>query len=63
MNVRLLTVAQAAGHLGVSTKTVQRMYRAGEVPHVRLGTPPRWVRISQTDLDAFIARRRIEVAM
>lgn len=53
---RLFDVRQVAAILGVSTKTVGRMYRDGELPHVRLG---RSVRFTEADVFAAIARARV----
>lgn len=53
---RLFDVRQVAAILGVSTKTVSRMYRDGELPHVRLG---RSVRFTEADVLAAISRARV----
>jgi excisionase family DNA binding protein len=52
---KLLTVAQAAEALNVSTKTVYRAIAAGELPVSRLG---RAIRIALSDLEAYVNRRR-----
>jgi excisionase family DNA binding protein len=52
---RLLSVAMVATPLGVSTKTVRRLIQDRQLPSHRIG---RQIRISETDLVAFIARSR-----
>jgi excisionase family DNA binding protein len=50
-----MSVATVAFHLGVSEKTVRRLIDDGQLPTHRVG---RLIRISETDLAAFIARSR-----
>jgi excisionase family DNA binding protein len=52
---RLLSVTMVATHLGVSTKTVRRLVKDGQLPSHRVG---RQIRISETDLALFIIRSR-----
>jgi excisionase family DNA binding protein len=52
---RLLSIATVALQLDVSQKTVRRLIEDGELPIHRIG---RQVRISESDLAAFIARSR-----
>lgn len=52
-----LTIADVAERLNVSTKTVARRINSGDLPAHRFG--PRTVRISESDLKAFAALRRI----
>lgn len=52
-----LTIAEVAQRLNVSTKTVIRRINSGDLPAHRFG--PRSVRISESDLKAFAALRRI----
>lgn len=56
---KLLTVAEAADTLGVSRKTLGRMYRSGELPHVRIGRTGRWIRIAAADIEQYIQNRRV----
>lgn len=49
------TVAQVATLLAVSTRSVRRWIAAGDLPTHRFG---RQVRISETDLRAFVAEGR-----
>jgi excisionase family DNA binding protein len=49
---RLLTVEEAAGRLGTSTRFVRRLIFERRIAFVKVG---RHVRISPADLDAFIA--------
>jgi excisionase family DNA binding protein len=52
---RLLTVAQAAELLQLSTPTLRRRIREGELPVLRLGA---LVRIYPADLEEYVARSR-----
>lgn len=51
---RFFTVSQVAIHLAVSTKTVRRWISSGDLRVHRFG---RQLRISETDLQAFIHDR------
>ena len=51
----LLTISQTAEHLQVSTKTIHRWIKAGDLIAHRLGHQ---FRISEADLQAFIRMRR-----
>ncbi|WP_175577843.1 helix-turn-helix domain-containing protein [Mongoliimonas terrestris] len=50
-----MSLGDAARVLGVSVKTLRRLYEAGELPVVRIG---RQIRVTPSDLDRFIADRR-----
>lgn len=50
----LLTVDEVAERLNVSTKTVRRWIKTGELPAYRLG---RQIRISEKDLRRFLRDR------
>jgi excisionase family DNA binding protein len=52
---RLASLPAVATTLGVSTKTVWRILRMGQLPCVRIGGR---TMVSVADLDAFIARQR-----
>jgi excisionase family DNA binding protein len=52
---RFLSVTIVATHLGVSTKTVRRLVKDGQLPSHRVG---RQIRISEPDLALFITRSR-----
>jgi excisionase family DNA binding protein len=54
---RLLTVEEAAGRLGTSTRFVRRLIFERRIAFVKVG---RHVRICPADLDAFIAAGRID---
>lgn len=58
MSDRLLTARQVAEWLGVSTETVLRKWRAGELPGFRLGSNV--LRFSEADIAAWLADRRVE---
>ncbi|MEA3214495.1 MAG: hypothetical protein QOJ19_651 [Acidimicrobiia bacterium] len=49
-----LTVAEVAEQLRVSTMTVYRLIKSGELPAVRIG---RSYRLRPVDVDQFLARR------
>jgi excisionase family DNA binding protein len=53
---RLLTVEEAAGRLGTSTRFVRRLIFERRIAFVKVG---RHVRISPADLDTFIATGRV----
>ena len=55
---RLLTVEEAAGRLGTSTRFVRRLIFERRIAFVKVG---RHVRIAPEDLDAFVAAGRIDV--
>lgn len=52
--VGLLTVAEVAGTLRVSTMTVYRLIKAGELPAMRIGKS---YRLRPADVDRFLAAR------
>ena len=54
---RLLTVEEAAGRLGTSTRFVRRLVFERRIAFVKVG---RHVRIAPEDLDAFVAAGRID---
>jgi len=53
----LLSVEQAAEHLGTSARFVRRLVFERRIAYVKLG---RHVRISSRDLDAFIDAGRVD---
>jgi excisionase family DNA binding protein len=53
--LRFFTVSDVAEFLDVSTRTVRRWIKSGDLPAHRFGAA---VRISETDLRAFAAARR-----
>jgi excisionase family DNA binding protein len=56
MNLRLLTVAQAAEATGLSESFLTRGAAARSIPHTRVG---RFVRFSEADLEELIAAGRV----
>ncbi|MCB1014126.1 MAG: helix-turn-helix domain-containing protein [Acidimicrobiales bacterium] len=54
---RLLTVAEVASLMRVSTMTVYRLIKAGDLAAIRVGKS---YRIKEDDVDAFIAARYTE---
>ena len=54
--VRLLTVAETAQILQLSTKQIYRLIRQDALPAVRLG--PGSLRVDPSDLEEFLAARR-----
>jgi excisionase family DNA binding protein len=57
---RLLTVEEAAGRLGTSTRFIRRLITERRIAYVKVG---RHVRLDPTDVDAFIAAGRVEVRL
>lgn len=54
---RLLTVAEVASLMRVSTMTVYRLIKAGDLAAIRVGKS---YRIKESDIDDFIAARYTE---
>lgn len=52
---RMLTLAEAADFIGVSTRTLRRKIQTGELTAHRFG---RLLRISEADLTAFLEEHR-----
>jgi excisionase family DNA binding protein len=55
----LLTIDEVLGYLNVTSRTIYRLIRIGELPAVRIGR--RW-RIRRTDLDHWLNRKRTTVS-
>jgi len=53
-DVRFLTVAEVADMMRVSTMTVYRLVKAGDLPAVRIGKS---YRVREDDLDAYLAKQ------
>ena len=49
-----LSTREAAAYLAISTVTLARLTKAGELPHLRIG---RAIRYRREDLDNFLASR------
>ena len=58
-NIRLLTLSEAAALLHVSTRTLQRMIRSGELPALKVGG--QW-RMRESQLTQWIEKRESSVA-
>jgi len=58
-NIRLLTLSEAAALLHVSTRTLQRMIRSGELPALKVGG--QW-RVRESQLIQWIEKRESSVA-
>ena len=56
MSERLLTTREVADYLGVSSETVLRRWRAGEIPGFRLSSNV--LRFDQGDVAAWLAERK-----
>lgn len=59
MTDTLLTAAEVADTLRVSTMTVYRLIRSGELPAVRVG---RNYRVRERDLDAYLESQVVDPA-
>lgn len=57
-----LAVKNVAERLGVSSQTVYVLCRVGKLRHTRFGIGRGTIRVSEQDLDAFIARCQEESA-
>jgi excisionase family DNA binding protein len=57
MNDRLLTAAEVADDLRVSTMTIYRLIRRGELPAVRVG---RNYRVRPADLEAYLSSQVVD---
>ena len=57
MDASLLTAAEVADRLRVSTMTVYRLIRRGELPAVRIG---RNYRVQAGDLEAYLVRQVVD---
>ena len=53
---QLLTPKQVSSILKISTSTVRRLYRDGELRHLRLGY--RTVRLYRSDVEEFLKRKK-----
>ncbi|MHC4421483.1 MAG: helix-turn-helix domain-containing protein [Planctomycetota bacterium] len=49
--VAALSIPDAGTYLGVSSDTVRRLVRAGEIPHARIGNS---IRIRHVDLEEYL---------
>lgn len=58
-SMSLLTVDQACERLGTSPRFVRRLIAERRITFIKLG---RHVRIDSTDLDAFVAAGRVQLA-
>jgi excisionase family DNA binding protein len=56
MTRTLLTVEEAADHLGTSPRFIRRLIAERRIAYVKIG---RHVRLALTDLEAFVARGRV----
>jgi excisionase family DNA binding protein len=59
MTERLLTAAEVADDLRVSTMTVSRLIRRGDLPAVRVG---RNYRVRVADLESYLAEQVVDPA-
>jgi excisionase family DNA binding protein len=55
---RLLTARELGEMLGLSTESVLRRWRAGELPGYRLGSNV--LRFRESEVEAWLAARRVE---
>jgi excisionase family DNA binding protein len=55
--IQWMSTAEAARHLGLTTRTLYRLIDEGEIPAYKFG---RVIRLQHADVDAFIASARIQ---
>lgn len=55
-----LTVAQAAQFLSLSRHALYELIKTNKIPHYKFG--PRGIRFTRSDLESWVATRRIEPA-
>ena len=60
MTQRLLTVEEAAEHLGTSVRFVRRLIAERRIAFVRMGRPGAPVRLTEEDVIAFVLASRVE---
>jgi excisionase family DNA binding protein len=60
MSQRLLTVEEAADHLGTSVRFVRRLIAERRIAFVRMGRPGAPVRLTEEDVVAFVEASRVE---
>ena len=56
----MLTVGQAAARLGISIALIYQLCSSRKLPHIRLGCGRGTIRISESDLDAYVQAARVE---
>lgn len=59
---QLLTVADIAGHIGATEKTVKGWIRAGELPAIKFADKIGY-RVRRSDLEEFLRRRTLTGAI
>lgn len=62
MSSKLLTVEEAADHLGTSVRFVRRLIAERRIAFVRMGRPGAPVRLTEEDVVAFVSSSRVEPA-
>lgn len=55
--IEWLSTKEAAGRLGITTRTLYRLIDEGSIPAYRIG---RVLRLQATDIDAFVDASRVE---
>ena len=56
----MLTVAQAAEHMGVGTRVVYKLCATRELKHARIGNGKGLLRINLSDLEDYIERSSVQ---
>ena len=56
---RLLTIAEAAGYLGIKKKTLYGMTSQRRIPYVKIDG--KLLRFDQAELDAWVEEHKVEV--
>lgn len=58
---KLLSRAEAAEYLNISTRTLDRLLADAQIAYVKLGSRGGRITFLQKDLDAYIDRQRVDV--
>jgi len=58
--LRYLTPQEAAGYLAISLRTMRTLLSKREIPYVQAGGKGSFVRIDIEDIDAFMARNKVQ---
>ena len=60
IDTQLVSRAEAANMLSVSVRTLSRLILYGRIPCIRMGVGGRTVKLAVSDIEKYIADRRID---